>query len=105
MSFFDISSIIGDVYFPSLFPVNMYFNRYHEHYRFSIIGLSMYDKFSDKDIMEMTLGINAKIILQTMHDYSSPHSVKQLINGSLKSVRRPYLLQNNFSLISIYYSC
>lgn len=66
--FFDISYSIGHVYFPSLFPVNMYFNRHTGIIEFFIIEVPIYKKFSDIDIMELALGINAKIILQAMCD-------------------------------------
>lgn len=46
----------------------MYFNRYTGITGFSIIEVSIYDKFSDIDIMALTLGINAKIILHAMCD-------------------------------------
>lgn len=46
----------------------MYFNRYTGIIEFFIIEVSIYNKFSDIDIMELALGINAKIILQAMCD-------------------------------------
>lgn len=58
----------------------------------------MYDKFADIDIMELTLGTNAKIISQPMHYHSGSNSRKPLINGSFKSAKSPYLLQKIFIL-------
>lgn len=68
---------------------------------FSIIGLSMCDKFSY--IMELTLRRNAKIIFQTMCDYSSPLSLKPLINGSLNMLKvNVYCRRISLCLISIF---